>query len=668
MCALFVVLWAAVGTTLAVSYSRRQAGNLVLVGSAAAGFAAWAGTLLWLHGPSHPLDADDLLAAIRAIGLSILPAIAFHTVVTLQEQPPQRESRRLILGAYLMAAVVATAVFVERPGVPWWIIGVEAALTIGAAAASSRLWYLKAGRRDREAVLCLWLGIAASMEVALVGFALWVLGGRPEWALLVIAGGTALVAIGLLAAAKPSWSARAELLIVPGASVVGLTITVTAVFFLVVLGLGRPPTVSEHAILLSSLAAAAIAALAYGPFRRYTTRFVMRVVYGERPPPDEVLGLIGNRLSRAIPLDELLQLVVTTLRSDLALRSAEIWTGDEGRYRRSVSDPELPYSELLMSEDERAVAAGTSVSGTAWTRVWIPSLVSEGCGEMRVAPITHAGQLLGLIVVSRKEDNESFRDDDERVLGELARQLGLALHNLRLDSALQASLAEVRRQADELRASRARIVTAGDAERRRIERDIHDGAQQHLVALAVNIRLARNIAQEDPARAGQLLEGLATDVQDAIQELRSLAHGIYPPLLRDSGLAAALVAAANRAPVPVSVHAATIPRTAPEVEATVYFCCLEAIQNAAKHAGADAEVTVAVAQDEGSIVFEVVDDGAGFDPEHRAHGNGFVNMGDRLGALGGHLDVKSTPGQGTRVAGSIPVAASPPAVARADRN
>jgi signal transduction histidine kinase len=175
----------------------------------------------------------------------------------------------------------------------------------------------------------------------------------------------------------------------------------------------------------------------------------------------------------------------------------------------------------------------------------------------------------------------------------------------------------------------------------------------------VNIRLARNIAEKDPARAGQLLEGLTTDVQDAIQELRSLAHGIYPPLLRDSGLAAALVAAANRAPVPVRVHAATIPRAAPEVEATGYFCCLEAMQNAAKHAGADAGVTVTVAQDEGSIVFEVVDDGAGFDPERRTRGNGFVNMGDRLGALGGHLDVESAPGRGTRVAGSIPVAANP---------
>jgi signal transduction histidine kinase len=652
-----VVVWAAAGATLAFTGSKRRAGSLVLAGTAAAGLAVWAGSLLWLHGSGHPVGSAqaDLLAAVRAVGLALIPAVALQVLAAVPERP-RPSGRHLVVSAYVLAAVVAGAVFASRPGLPWWIVGLEAAVVAGAAVVMSRLWYAKADRRDREALLCLWLGIGAGFEVALVGFALWALGGRPGWAVLVMGAGTALVPVGLVAAGRPAWSARVYLLTVPLASTVGLTITVASVYFLVVLGLGRPPTAKEHTVLLCSLGAAALAAVAYGPFRRHTTRLAMRVVYGERRPPDEVLGLIGNRLSRAIPLDELLLLVVSSLRTDLALRSAEIWTGDDGRYRRTVSQPELPESELSLSAEEQAVATRAGVSGGAWAAVWIPALVRGDGGDLRVAAITHAGRLLGLIVVSRREEDEAFREDEERVLSELARQLGLALHNVQLDSALQASLAEVRRQADELRASRARIVTAGDAERRRIERDIHDGAQQHLVALAVNIRLARQLAARDPAQAEELLEGLGGDVQAAIEELRSLAHGIYPPLLRDSGLAAALVAAANRSAVPVTVQVADIPRSAPEVEATVYFCCLEAIQNAAKHAGPGAEVTVTVAEAEGSLAFEVADDGVGFEPGQHTRGNGFVNMGDRLGALGGHLEIASAPGAGTRVAGVLPAA------------
>src|SRR5208283_5863039 len=124
-----------------------------------------------------------------------------------------------------------------------------------------------------------------------------------------------------------------------------------------------------------------------------------------------------------------------------------------------------------------------------------------------------------------------FSEEDDRVLTELARQVGLAFHNAQLDTALQTSLDELRRQADELRASRARIVASGDAERRRVERNLHDGAQQHLVALAVNLRLARDIIVDDQEAGLEMLEQLAGEVQETIQELRELAHGIYPPLL-----------------------------------------------------------------------------------------------------------------------------------------
>jgi signal transduction histidine kinase len=199
-------------------------------------------------------------------------------------------------------------------------------------------------------------------------------------------------------------------------------------------------------------------------------------------------------------------------------------------------------------------------------------------------------------------------------------------------------------------------VEAGDAQRRRIERDLHDGAQQHLVALAVNVNLARQIAAADPAAAQELLEQVSHDLQDAVQELRNLAHGIYPPLLMDRGLSEALRAAANRAALPTVVAADDIGRYPQAVEAAVYFCCLEALQNAGKHAGEGATATVTIAVDEGALLFSVADDGAGFDLAGRGRdGHGFVNMSDRVGAIGGTVTVESAPGRGTRVAGRLPL-------------
>ncbi|HXZ69236.1 MAG TPA: ATP-binding protein, partial [Streptosporangiaceae bacterium] len=236
-----------------------------------------------------------------------------------------------------------------------------------------------------------------------------------------------------------------------------------------------------------------------------------------------------------------------------------------------------------------------------------------------------------------------------------AQRAELTVHNAQLGSALQESLDGLRRQAAELQASRARIVAAADSERRRIERNLHDGAQ-HLTALAIRLRLAAELAGPDGALARNL-EELSGEVGDATRELRDLAHGIYPPLLAERGLPAALAAAAGRSTLPTTVDAAALGRYPPEVEATVYFCCLEAIQNAGKHAGEEATITLRLRGDAGTLTFDVTDDGKGFDAQGRGLGAGFLNMADRLGALGGSLRVESAPQRGTTVSGTIPAGA-----------
>jgi signal transduction histidine kinase len=297
------------------------------------------------------------------------------------------------------------------------------------------------------------------------------------------------------------------------------------------------------------------------------------------------------------------------------------------------------------------------IGASAWLSVWLPQLLDDNM--IRVAPGAHAGELLGLLVVRRPRDGAAFSAEDDRALVELARQVGLALHNVALDSALQASLLELRQRNAELQASRLRIVSAADASRRAIERDLHDGAQQHLVALSVKLGLARDMIADEPAAASGMLEELRVDVQTTIAVLRELAHGIYPPLLRNHGLAQALPSVTRRSPLPCTVSVDLPGRYPEEVEAAVYFCCLEAIGNAGKHAGPGATITVTVEADEAQVRFSVCDDGAGFATGPDPTGSGFINMADRVGAIGGRLTVESAPGHGTTIRGEIPAEPQP---------
>ena len=213
---------------------------------------------------------------------------------------------------------------------------------------------------------------------------------------------------------------------------------------------------------------------------------------------------------------------------------------------------------------------------------------------------------------------------------------------------MQETLDRLRLEVGELRASRERVVLAADADRRRIERDLHDGPQQHLIALAVNLQLARQLADADPAASKALLEEMGRDVRQALDELGKLAHRIYPPLLEKGGLTVELRAAAAAAGVPTRIEVAADADYPPGVQSAVYFCCLEVLERARD--GAQATVTV---QDEaGALMFEIVMAGA----TEEAPPSGLLDrLRDRVEALGGELTVRSEPGQGTRVSGSLPL-------------
>jgi signal transduction histidine kinase len=375
------------------------------------------------------------------------------------------------------------------------------------------------------------------------------------------------------------------------------------------------------------------------------------------------LGAIGfvrssfaSRLDRTIPLNEVLRDMTESLRRNLGLDAAEVWTASAGVLERTVSDPERGPARFPLTPSDESIVAHAPVSGIAWAKVWLPAVLAGRNGAtVRIAPVSHTGHLLGLIVAERRAGAPALPAEADGTLKELAREVGVAINNARLDSALEATLEDLRQHAEALEASRARIVAAADAERRRIERDIHDGVQQYLVAISVKARLARQMSERDPARASRLLEELGQEISKALDELRTLAHGIYPPLLASEGLGAAMVAASRRAVIPTQVHADGIGRYAPELEAAVYFCCLEALQNAGKYAGEGATATVRIQQENDRLVFEVQDSGAGFDPTSQGRGAGMTNMMDRVGAVGGSLRVESSPGGGTTVGASIPL-------------
>ncbi len=394
---------------------------------------------------------------------------------------------------------------------------------------------------------------------------------------------------------------------------------ITLVYVGIVVGIGALIGQGDRPNLGLSILATAVVAVAFQPVRERVQRFANRLVYGRRATPYEVLSHFAERMASTYAADELLPQMARILSEGTGAASAEVWLKVGSELRREGSWPEARNRaadtvDVRMEDEPRLPGADLSVA------------------------VRDRGELLGALSIT-KSRAEPVTDADRKLLSDLASQAGLVLRNVKL--------------IEELRASRQRIVSAQDEERRRIERNIHDGAQQQLVALNVKLGLTKMLAAKDVEKTDEMLAQLQTETQEALENLRDLARGIYPPLLRDHGLIAALEAQARKSPVQVVVEADAVDRYPHEVEAGVYFCVLEALQNVAKYADAS-RVTVRLSADHGGLSFAVTDDGRGFDPSAVGYGTGLQGITDRVEALGGTVAIRSKPGGGTTVEGRLP--------------
>ena len=406
-----------------------------------------------------------------------------------------------------------------------------------------------------------------------------------------------------------------------------LAVVVIAVYAAVVWAFGAFASGRESSASLFVIAL--LLGLAFRPVARFARRVADRLVYGRRATPYEVLTEFSGRIGDAYATEDVLGRMAQILGQATGAGVARVWL--------AVGDDLVPEASWPSDAPD---AASMPARGD---RLAVP-------GET-VVEVRDRGQRLGALSVAVPA-NDPMTPSKERLIHDLASQAGLVLRNVRL--------------VEELRASQRRIVAAQDAERRRLERNIHDGAQQQLVALSVKARLAQGVADRDPEKTTDLLGQIEGELQTALDDLRDLARGIYPPLLADKGLGAALEAQARRSPFPVTVDSDGLERYPQEVEAAVYFSCLEALQNVAKHADAS-EVTVTLSQSNGRLTFEVADDGDGFDPGATGYGTGLQGIADRMGAIHGELAVSSRPGGGTKVVGRIDVVPAPGAAPTDER-
>lgn len=525
-----------------------------------------------------------------------------------------------------VASMLATSVilgYLERPGgdlrygaldtyddiIVWPLLGLVVAT--GFSFISLLVRFRRSTGAERQQIR--WVLFGSALSVPALGVAV-MFDGVDQNALAVI------VLIGLTIYSAGFWLAITryhlyDIDVVISRSIVFAVLAafITGVYAIVVAGVGSWIGAGSSNLGLS-IAATALVAVAFEPVRLRIQRFANRVVFGTRATPYQVLSDLTARLASAESTEGLLERMVQRL-----------------------------------TEGTGASRAVLRLDGASPT-IWPPEGADTPEDDEFTLPITAGETIVGSVSVLKGRD-ESLTPTERGLVEDLAGSAGMVLNKMRLDADLAA-------RAEELRVSRRRLVDAQAEERRRLERDLHDGAQQQVVALKVKLGLAQRFAeQEGSGRAAELIQEMAADAQAAIDEIRSLGKGIFPPLLASDGLRAALSAGAANAPIPILVDTGDLGRYPREVEAAVYFCVSEAITNAIKYSEAG-RIEVQLTGGDRRLDFVVADDGRGFDPISSAKGSGLVGMRDRLEAVGGSLAVTSSPGRGTRVAGSIPATAA----------
>jgi signal transduction histidine kinase len=396
---------------------------------------------------------------------------------------------------------------------------------------------------------------------------------------------------------------------------------ITLVYAIVVVGIGQ--LAGSRLDLGLSIAATAIIAFAFEPVRAQAQQWANRIAYGNRATPYEVLSDLIQRLATTESNQGLFDRIAQRLVDGTGAEQASIWVMEGDRLFRAAWSP--PAAE-----------------GPTWAN-W-----SDLGGQ--VIPIESGGERLGALAIDKRR-GDPISPNEQRLLDDLAGSSASVLKNFRLQGELTA-------RAQELARSRRRLMEVQDLERRRMERDLDEGAQQLVVSLKVKLNVAGRLARTEgvDSLAG-LLEGMGNDAREAITQIRSLARGLYPALLEAEGLVAAIRSMVDLAAVPVTVEVDDLGRLPPDLEATVFFCISEAITNAAKHAPGR-PVRVRLLRSEAGLVFEVADQGPGFDLATTRPGSGLRNMADRIDAAGGSLQVDSAPGRGTTISGMLPLSAA----------
>ena len=416
---------------------------------------------------------------------------------------------------------------------------------------------------------------------------------------------------------------------------VGLAAYVVVVYAVIVLGGGALMGRTGSPSLSLSLLATVVVALTFERVRRWTESASARMFHRSGSSPYDVLSHFSETVTGGYATEQLPARMAKLLAEGTNAEWAEVWLMVQDRLVLEASWPAGSHA------DEQPLPASGARDLT-------------GAGR-RALTVRHGGQIYGIFRL-QEHPGVALSTVEERLFTGLAAQAGLVLRLVGLRADLAARRDELALRAAELQLSRARLIATQDEERRRLERDIHDGAQQHLVALAVNLRVVETVAAKDPQRAASIV-GLQADAsRAAIETLSELSRGMYPRHLADSGLGAALRAAFSGSVVPVVVDVSDV-RLPPTVEAAFYFFASEAVQNAVKHAHAS-HLTVQLLTSDGFASLTVADDGVGFAPEQATAtegGSGLANMHDRIEAIGGVISFEDSRGRGTRVTATVAV-------------